>query len=126
MTLLELLPWFMTGLIILDATGDAFRSRGWQIAHHIMEAVHEGVWLALLVFFTQSYNLIPIYILCRVAIFDVVYNLIAGKKLNYVGESSVYGIVMGWFSEKVKEQGYLIWWIRGMSLLAWVIIMFIL
>jgi len=119
------LPYCMLALILLDASGDAFRSRGWQIAHHIMEAVHEAIWLGLLAYFTKSYNIIPIYILCRIAIFDVLYNVIAGNKLNYVGISSVYGIVMTWFAMKIREQGFLIWVVRALALIAWVILMFI-
>jgi len=121
----ETLPYFMITLILLDASGDAFRSRGCQVVHHIFEATHEAIWLGLLAYFTKSYNIIPIYILCRIAIFDVLYNLIAGNKLNYVGKSSVYGIVMTWFAMKIREQGFLIWVVRAMALIAWVILMFV-
>ena len=113
----------MTALILLDAVGDAFRSRGWQIPHHLMEALHEGSWIGLLYYFTGWVNIIPVYILSRIAIFDVVYNLVAGNKLSYIGKSSIYGIVMTWFTGKIKEQGFLIWVIRAMALLAWIILL---
>ena len=45
-------------IVILDASGDAFRLQGWQVAHHVMEALQIAGWL--FIWFTFRFN--PVWI----------------------------------------------------------------
>jgi hypothetical protein len=112
-------------LVIWDATGDALRAKGKQIPHHLLESVSVALWLFLLVALDREWlkwhdRLIVMYITIRIAIFDVIFNVIKGNKWSYVGESSIYGKLLSWFSLKVKEPGHLIWVIRVIALIWWV------
>ena len=117
----KILSLILLCLIILDATGDGLRWNGKQILHHSVEIVREGIWLSLLVYFTGEYLIIPMYILARVALFDPIINLVAGKGINHVGSNSIYDIVLKWFTGKVKEPGHLIWVIRAIALIWWIV-----
>jgi len=56
----------------------------------------------------------------RIWLFDPLLNVIAGYKLTYAGKSSLYGRLLSWFMNKVKNPGVLIWWIRIMFLVFWI------
>ena len=114
-------------LILWDAVGDALRAKGKQIPHHILEAVSVALWLLIAVIVARGWlewrdSQIVMYITLRIAIFDVVFNIVKGNKWSYIGESSIYGRVLTWFTslEKVKEPGMLIWVIRVIALIWWV------
>ena len=125
MTDFKVMSLLLTLLIIWDAVGDGLRAKGKQIPHHILEAVSVALWLLLLVIVARGRliwydKLIVMYITMRIAIFDVIFNIVRGNKWFYVGTSSIYGIVLSWFTGKVKEQGFLIWVIRFLALIWWV------
>ena len=114
-------------LILLDAVGDALRAKGKQVPHHTLEVGHIVGWFMIAVITARGWLawsdlMIVMYITLRIAIFDVVFNIIRGNKWSYIGESSLYGIVLTWFVKrpKVQEQGFLIWVIRFLALLWWV------
>ena len=114
----------LLGIVILDALGDGLRWIGKQVAHHVVEILREAIWLAMVVYFTGQPQLIVMYITARIAFFDPIINLIAGKGLGYVGSSSIYDRLLKWFSGRVKEPGHLIWVLRVMALIwfvAWVL-----
>lgn len=90
-------------IILLDASGDAFRLHGWQVAHHIMEALQICGWLFIWFNFRFNPVWIVMYLLGRFVVFDVTFNLIAGLDWWYVGESSLYGRIIVWFSDLVKQ-----------------------
>lgn len=104
----------------IDSAGDAFRARRWQIVHHSMEVLGVAVWFLIWALFEFNYIYITMYITGRLAIFDILFNLIARNKWNYIGTSSLYGRILGWFTKKMKEQGYLIWVLRILALIWWV------
>jgi len=114
----------LLALVSIDAAGDAFRARRWQIIHHSMEVLGVAVWFALWALFDFSPIYITMYITGRIWLFDPLFNIIAGNKLGYVGNSSLYGRLLNWFGSTVKEPGHLIWVIRVMALIwfiAWII-----
>jgi hypothetical protein len=63
---------------------------------------------------------INMYITGRVWLFDPLFNKIAGYRLTYSGKSSLYGRVLSWFQNKVKNPGHLIWVLRALALIWWV------
>jgi hypothetical protein len=91
------------------------------VAHHVVEIIRELIWLSLVAYFMDNWMIIPMYILARIAIYDPVINLVAGKGLGYVGSSSLYDRLLKWFSGKVKEPGHLIWVIRALALI-WLVV----
>ena len=114
----------LLGIVLLDALGDGLRWIGKQVAHHIVEILKEAVWLSMLVYFTGEPKFIIMYITARIALFDPLINLIAGKGLGYIGSSSLYDKLLKWFTAKVHEQKMLIWVLRVLALiwfLAWVL-----
>ena len=118
----QILSLVLLSIVLLDALGDGLRWIGKQMIHHAIEALREAIWLAMVVYFTGNYTLIPIYITARVALFDPLINLIAGKTLNYVGSNSIYDRALKWFSNLkfIREQGFLIWVIRALALVAFI------
>jgi hypothetical protein len=113
-------------LILLDAVGDALRARNKQVPHHTLEVIHIIGWFFIAVIVARGWlewsdRQIVMYITLRIAIFDVIFNVIKGNKWSYVGESSLYGRFMNWFTDlpKIMEQGFLIWVIRVMALVWW-------
>ena len=113
-------------LILWDAVGDGLRAKGKQIPHHILEAVSVALWLAIALIVARGWlewrdSQIVMYITLRIAIFDIIFNIVKGNKWSYVGTSSIYGIVLSWFTKlpRVKEPGFLIWVIRAMALIWW-------
>lgn len=108
-------------LVLLDATGDAFRANGWQVAHHTMESLQVAGWFAVWILFKFNPVYIVMYILGRFVSFDTAFNLIAGNDWWYVGESSLYGRFLSWLASVVKQPVSmfvtsfkaiaLIWWV---------------
>jgi len=119
-----ILSLILLGIIFLDALGDGLRWIGKQVAHHAVEVLKEAVWLSMVVYFSGMPELIAMYITARIALFDPMINLIAGKGLTYVGSNSLYDKALKWFSNKVREPKMLIWVVRAMALIwfmAWIL-----
>lgn len=106
-------------IIILDASGDAFRLNGWQLAHHIMESIQIAGWIAIWAVFRFNPVFIVMYILGRFIGFDLVYNLIAGNIWWYVGDNSLYGKFFIWFADLVGQPIGLMISIPKIMALAW-------
>ena len=107
-------------LCVLDAAGDAFRVRKWQIIHHSLEVVQIAVWFLIWALFEFRYEYVIMYITGRIFLFDIVFNLIARNKWSYVGTSSLYGRILGWFAGVMKEPGHLVWVIRAIAIIWWI------
>jgi len=75
----------LLGIILADATGDAFRFKGWMLLHHSMEVIQIGGFLILWKLYGFRWAFVLLYILARLWLFDIVYNLICGFHLLYVG-----------------------------------------
>jgi len=112
--------------VILDAVGDGARDRGWQRVHHDLEAIREGIWLALLVLtgfqlIDFQWYLILVYIFGRIWAFDPINNLIAKRPIGYVGETSIDGIIYNaianLFKAPVENASFIF---KFMALLAWI------
>lgn len=87
--------------VVLDATGDAFRAKGWQLAHHLTEGIQIAGWFLIWALFGFGYIFIPIYILGRIWLFDLLFNIWKGNQLLYMGENDVLGKAVRWFADLV-------------------------
>ena len=111
----------LLGLVLLDAIGDAFRLRSWQIPHHIMEVLHVAGWIAVWALFGFRWEYVLLYVLGRIILFDIVFNLTAGLPIGYVGRSSLYDIILTWFGGWVKQHpAHFVFIFRFMAVLVWI------
>lgn len=111
----------LLGLILLDAIGDALRFRSKQIAHHVMEVIHISGWIALWALFSFQWLFLPMYIMGRIVLFDIVFNLSAGLSIGHIGKSSLYDIVLTWFGGWVKQHpAHFVFIFRFMALIVWI------
>jgi len=107
-------------LIILDATGDAFRLEGRQVLHHVVESFQIAGWLAVWALFDFNMVYIVMYILGRLILFDVTFNAIAGNSLLYMGENDLVGKGVRWFADLTKQNYiHFSFMLKFMSLLVW-------
>ncbi|KKM01892.1 hypothetical protein LCGC14_1789890 [marine sediment metagenome] len=108
-------------IVMLDAAGDALRLRKHQVISHMAEAVQVALWIAVWALFEFQVYYIAMYILGRFIVFDLVFNLIAGNKIFYIGESSLYGRGLRWLAGKVRQPvGLFISMPKLMALVWWV------
>jgi len=90
-------------LIVLDAVSDATLNKPFK---HFLAALHILGWLMFpvvianlpfapnLTFWPEF--LIPVagYVCLRYLLFDAVWNIVSGKKLSYIGTTSLYGKIL--------------------------------
>jgi len=114
----------LLAIVLLDALGDGLRWIGKQMIHHAIEALREAIWLAMVVYFTGNYVIIPMYITARIALFDPIINMVAGQGLGYIGSNSIYDRTLKLFMSWVKEPKMLIWVIRVLALISFVTLIF--
>jgi hypothetical protein len=105
--------------VIIDAMGDAFRLRNWQIPHHIFEVIHVALWITLWWVGCFDFRFIQLYIAGRIVLFDIVFNLTAGLSITYIGRSSLYDIILTWFGGWVKQHPIHFVFIFRLMALAW-------
>ncbi len=90
-------------LVVLDASGDAFRHEGWQLLHHGVESLQLAGWVAVWALFDFNLVYIVMYIAGRVLLFSMTFNLFAGNEILYIGESSIYGKAIRGFADLVHQ-----------------------
>jgi hypothetical protein len=90
--------------ILLDAATDAFKNKGNQKLSHLFKSLEKVVWFTLAwhlvnIQFHQFPELILLYLALRVALFDLIINLVMGWKWDYIGlpSTSWYGKLVNWF-----------------------------
>jgi len=114
-------------LVVLDATGDAFRFKGWQKAHHFCETLQVAMWLALFALTGLGYMefrwvYIMIYILERVLFFDPIWNGITGHRWLYVGENDLMGMAIRGIAKLFKvpyeHPSFMVKFISALALIA--------
>ena len=93
--------------VILDAVGDGFRMNSWQKAHHTMETLREGIWIALIAavslgWLDFQWYYVAMYILGRIWLFDPVINLVAREDFFYIAKSSWDGVILYWLAYKFR------------------------
>ena len=66
-----MIPFLLLLLVILDASGDAFRLKGWQVLHHLFEAIQIAGWISIWALFGFDPVYIAFYILGRIVLFDI-------------------------------------------------------
>ena len=107
--------------VFVDAVGDALRSRGNLITHHIMEVLHVGCWIAIWILFPFQWQYVVMYVLGRIILFDVIYNLTAGVVITYIGNNSLYDIILKKFGGWVKQHPiHFVFIFRFMALVSWI------
>lgn len=124
MSVFSIVSIILVLVVILDAVGDGLRWIDKQVPHHIVEIVRELIWVSMVAYFMKNWFIIPIYFLARIALFDPIINLVAGKGIGYIGSSSIYDRLLKQFASWVKEPGILIWILRALALIwlvAWII-----
>ena len=113
--------YILLGLVLIDAIGDAFRFRGWQIPHHLAEVIHVAGWIAAWALFPFDSIYVWMYLLGRIVLFDIVFNLVGGLPIGYIGKSSLYDIMVtklgGWVRQNPIHFAFIF---RVMALTAWV------
>jgi hypothetical protein len=106
-------------LVVLDAVGDAFRLRKWNVLHHVFEVFHVAGFFAIWALFSFDIIWVPIYILCRIVVFDIVFNVVAGLPITYIGTNSLYDIFVTKLGGWVKQHpGHFAFIFRFMALVA--------
>ena len=86
-----------------------------------MEVLHVGIWIALWALFAFQWEYILMYVLGRIILFDVVFNLTVGLKIGYVGDSSIYDKLLKLFGGWVKQHpAHFAFITRFMALLFWI------
>ena len=93
----------LIGIVLFDAMGDGLRLQGLQVLHHTAEV------LVLMGFFTLykltsfKWSVVWMYLSLRVWMFGLVFNLTAGNKLFYVGDSCLYDKALNAFADLVRQ-----------------------
>ena len=90
-------------LVILDATGDAFRAAGMMDLHHVIESFQIAGWIAVWALFDFNLIYIVMYVIGRIWLFDMTFNLWAGNSLLYIGSTSFYGKAIRGFADLVHQ-----------------------
>lgn len=121
MTQFQFISILLLAPVIFDAIGDALRLKGKQILHHIMEVFHVAAWIVIWATFPFDWLFIIMYVLGRIVIFDVIFNIIADLPIGYVGENSLYDRFLRLFGGWVKQHpGHFAFIFRVMALVAWI------
>ena len=103
--------------VVIDSAGDAFRFRGWQIVSHMAESIQIAGWFAIWALFGFEPWFIVMYIMGRIVLFDIVFNIIAGNKIFYVGTSDLLGKLLHKLPVAPELPMFII---KFMALLVWV------
>jgi len=112
---------FLLGAVVVDALGDALRLNKELIAHHVMEVIHVALWVVIWAAFGFAPVYIAMYILGRIVLFDIVFNLAAGLPVFYIGTNSLYDIILTKFGGWVKQHpGHFAFIFRFMALVSWI------
>jgi hypothetical protein len=111
----------LLALAVLDAVGDAFRFRGWNIPHHVVESVHVGGWVLIWALFGFAPVYVWLYVLGRIVLFDIVFNLVGGLPIGYIGKTSIYDLLVtalgGWVKQNPANFAFIF---RFMALTTWI------
>ena len=108
-------------LIIIDATGDALRFLNRSIASHTMESLQIAGWFAIWALFGFEWLYIPVYILGRIWLFDVLFNVLTAHDPLYMGKNDLFGLAVHKFSEWVRQDyKHFSFTIKFVSLIAWI------
>ena len=103
MTEFTTISLILLGLVLIDSAGDAFRFKGYQIISHSAEVVQIGGWITLWALFGFDWQFIVMYIVGRIVLFDITWNLITGHNILYMGENDLVGIGIRAFARLVKQ-----------------------
>jgi len=111
----------LLALVVFDALGDAFRFRGWNIPHHTMESIHVAGWVAVWALFGFAPVYVWLYVLGRIVLFDIVFNLTGGLPIGYIGENSIYDLAVKlwakWWKQSPANFAFIF---RFMALVSWI------
>jgi hypothetical protein len=95
--------------ILLDASGDAFRLKGWQKLQHSFESLQIIVWFWIAWLLTNNQfhhwqELALLYISARFVFFDAIFKVWTKQPISYVGlpETSLYAYILDLIFVKTK------------------------
>jgi hypothetical protein len=122
-------------LILFEATYEALKVRGKHIASELIEFLYlsgitlicfawvNGVLFPFEINSASYWKIIAGFVLLRFAIFDLLFNIICGVNIFYIGKTKLYDNILHWIIEK-GVQPNLIWFARFICLcisLAWLL-----
>jgi len=111
-------------LILLEGIYEGLKTRGKHIASASVEFVFLALVTSLALAFMSGrvtpfdYLDIPFwkimfgYLFLRIGLFDLVWNLSAGKGIYYIGNTKLYDKFWGWLMQKGKVAPVLIWFVK--------------
>jgi hypothetical protein len=122
-------------LILFEATYEGLKTRGKHIASEMVEFLYlGGITLICFAWITginypfeinsaPYWKIIAGYVLLRFALFDLLFNIMCGVDIFYIGRRKFYDKVLQWLIDK-GVQANLIWFARFICLcvaLAWLL-----
>jgi len=93
----------LLSIIILEAVYEGLAHRGKKFISGLIEGLSHAVVLFGIVGLSASPIWYLIYLLYRYVIFDLVYNPVAGNKVDYVGNTKLYDKVLNWVLDKLES-----------------------
>jgi len=81
-------------LVVLDALKDSLYDRGAKTVSGVIDLVYLSVMICGVVLMHGDWLWIVIYVCLRWSIFDVIYNLIRGLPIFYIGTTKPIGMVV--------------------------------
>jgi hypothetical protein len=114
----------LTTLVILQAISHGLNTSGNKDAGHLLNALFVGLFLLLPFMFHLDWQQLPAYLAgyagIRFLIYDYLWNLSAGKKWSYLGQSHWYGrFFRTWpsglllFAKIIVSIGLFLYYFRG-------------
>ena len=85
--------------ILFGASSDAFNDKGKKSLGHVLEALELFSLLLVPLWYTDGFGwLIASYMLLRIGLFDIVYNIVRGNTLCFHGTSSLWDRFLNMFN----------------------------
>ncbi len=112
-------------LILFEAIYEGLKSRGLHIASEWIEVFYLAFVTVIVIMWALGITLIGLrsvpflkalagYLLLRFAIFDFIWNIAAGQKIFYIGQTKSYDLFVKWFTTR---WGSHIWFVRIVALI---------
>ena len=106
-------------LIVLDATGDAWRVMGFSVLSHVAEVGIIIGFVAIWKLFPFKWHYPIVYVLMRVWAFNLTLNTVIGLPAGYLGTSNLYDRGITWFAGVVHQApGHFVFILSFMALVA--------
>jgi len=126
-------------LVAIDAIGDSFRFLNRQFLHHAMESIQIAGWFCFAVLFAficmnsvqanqsvwmvilSHWHYALIYVLGRIWLFDILWNILTGHDPLYMGKNDLFGrsvrLFSAWVMQDYKHFSFML---KFLALIAWI------